>query len=86
MNVAATGYAFDVPYLPGLAARVRAAAAAALPLSGPGAQPEAAAARFSEQLAASPRTPVDPADLEALSSFGSEATSEAVAGSLPARA
>jgi len=37
-------------------------------LSGPGAQPEAAA-RFAEQLAASPRAPVDPADLEALRSF-----------------
>jgi hypothetical protein len=59
--VAATGYAFDVPYLPELAAeRYR--------LSGPGAQPQAAA-RFAEQLAASPRAPVDPADLAALRAF-----------------
>jgi hypothetical protein len=34
-------------------------------LAGPGAQPEASA-RFEAQLAASPRAPVDPADLEAL--------------------
>ncbi len=38
-------------------------------LDGPGAQSEAAG-RFSEQLAASPRAPVDPADLEALHGFG----------------
>jgi len=36
-------------------------------LSGPGAQPHAAA-RFAEQLAASPRCPVDPADLDAVRS------------------
>jgi cation diffusion facilitator CzcD-associated flavoprotein CzcO len=38
-------------------------------LSGPGAQP-GAHDRFAEQLAASPRAPVDPADLEALREFG----------------
>ena len=38
-------------------------------LDGPGAQPEAAE-RFAEQLAASPRAPVDPADVEALRGFG----------------
>ncbi len=38
-------------------------------LDGPGAQPEAAD-RFREQLAASPRSPVDPADVEALRDFG----------------
>ena len=37
-------------------------------LSGPGAQPGAARA-FAEQLAASPRAPVDPADVEALRGF-----------------
>jgi dimethylaniline monooxygenase (N-oxide forming) len=37
-------------------------------LSGPGARPDAAA-MFSEQLAASPRAPVDPADVEALQQF-----------------
>ena len=53
-------------------------------LSGPGAAPDAAA-RFAEQLAASPRSPVDPADLDALRSFGWETTAEAIAGSIPAR-
>ena len=43
-------------------------------LSGPGAEPEAAAARFTEQLAASPRSLVDPADLDALRGFGSGPT------------
>jgi hypothetical protein len=38
-------------------------------LDGPGAQPEAAA-RFAEQLAASPRAPVDPADVDALRGLG----------------
>ena len=38
-------------------------------LSGPGAM-HGAADLFAEQLAASPRAPVDPADLEALSTFG----------------
>jgi hypothetical protein len=38
-------------------------------LSGPGAM-DRAADLFTEQLAASPRAPVDPADLEALSTFG----------------
>jgi flavin-binding monooxygenase-like protein len=54
-------------------------------LSGPGAQPEAAA-RFAEQLAASPRSPVDPADLDALRGMGWAATAEAIGGSIPARA
>jgi len=38
-------------------------------LDGPGAQPDAAD-RFRAQLAASPRAPVDPADVEALRAFG----------------
>ena len=38
-------------------------------LDGPGAQPDAAE-RFAEQLAASPRAPVDPADVEALRGLG----------------
>jgi hypothetical protein len=38
-------------------------------LQGPGRTPDAAA-RFAEQLAASPRPPVDPADIEALRRFG----------------
>ena len=50
-------------------------------LSGPGARPEAGA-RFAEQLAASPRAPVDPADLDALRRFGWDATAAAIAGSL----
>ena len=53
-------------------------------LSGPGAQP-GAAARFAEQLAASPRTGVDPDDLDALRTFGWHTTAETIAGSLPAR-
>jgi cation diffusion facilitator CzcD-associated flavoprotein CzcO len=36
---------------------------------GPGAQPEAPR-RFADQLAASPRAPVDPADIDALAAFG----------------
>ena len=47
-------------------------------LSGPGAQPDAAA-RFAQQLAASPRAPVDPADLDALRGFGWAATADAIA-------
>jgi dimethylaniline monooxygenase (N-oxide forming) len=47
-------------------------------LSGPGAQPDAAA-RFAQQLAASPRAPVDPADLDALRGFGWTATADAIA-------
>jgi dimethylaniline monooxygenase (N-oxide forming) len=39
--------------------------------SGPGAMPDAPA-RFARQLAESPRTPVDPADVEALRRFGSQ--------------
>ena len=54
-------------------------------LSGLGAQP-GAAALFAEQLAASPRAPVDPGDLEALRAFGWEATAGAIGGSIPARA
>ena len=38
-------------------------------LDGPGAPPDAAE-RFSAQLAASPRAPVEPADIEALRAFG----------------
>ncbi len=38
-------------------------------LSGPGAM-DGAADLFADQLAASPRAPVDPADLEALPTFG----------------
>ena len=38
-------------------------------LDGPGSQPEAPE-RLREQLAASPRSPVDPADVEALRGFG----------------
>jgi hypothetical protein len=53
-------------------------------LSGPGAAPDAAA-RFSEQLAASPCAPVDPADLDALRGFGWERTANAIAGFIPAR-
>jgi hypothetical protein len=55
-------------------------------LSGPGAEPEAAAARFTEQLAAFPRSPVDPADLDALRGFGWDATADTVTASVTARA
>jgi dimethylaniline monooxygenase (N-oxide forming) len=41
-------------------------------LSGPGASPDARD-RFAEQLAASPRAPVDLADMEALHQFGWQA-------------
>ncbi len=44
-------------------------------LTGPGASADAAAL-FAEQLAASPRAPVDPADLESLRAFGMEATAQ----------
>ena len=44
-------------------------------LTGPGARADAAAL-FAEQLAASPRAPVDPADLESLRAFGLEATAQ----------
>jgi hypothetical protein len=50
-------------------------------LAGPGSTPDAAAA-FSEQLAASPRAPVDPADVDALRGFGWDATADRVAASL----
>jgi flavin-binding monooxygenase-like protein len=50
-------------------------------LSGPGARPDAAAL-FTQQLAASPRAPVDPADLDALRRLGWEATA-AQLGRLP---
>jgi cation diffusion facilitator CzcD-associated flavoprotein CzcO len=48
-------------------------------LSGPGARPDAAA-RFVQQLAASPRAPVDPADVDALRQFGRQDAAEAIAG------
>jgi dimethylaniline monooxygenase (N-oxide forming) len=48
-------------------------------LSGPGAAP-GAAARFSQQLAASPRAPVEDADVEALNGFGWTATAARLAG------
>jgi dimethylaniline monooxygenase (N-oxide forming) len=47
-------------------------------LSGPGATPEARD-RFAEQLAASPRAPVDPADVDALHRFGWDATAALIA-------
>ena len=46
-------------------------------LSGPGAQPEATA-RFTDQLAASPRSAVDPDDLDALRTLGWPATADAI--------
>ena len=49
-------------------------------LSGPGAQPEARE-RFTSQLAASPRAPVDEADLEAVRAFGWTDTVERLAPS-----
>jgi hypothetical protein len=52
-------------------------------LSGPGARPDAAA-QFAHQLAASPRAPVDPADLEALARLGLEEEAAMLAGSVPA--
>jgi dimethylaniline monooxygenase (N-oxide forming) len=53
-------------------------------LSGPGAMP-GAAARFADQLAASPRSAVDPDDLDALRTLGWPATADAIAGAIPAR-
>jgi Flavin-binding monooxygenase-like len=47
-------------------------------LDGPGAQPEAAE-RLAAQLAASPRAPVDPADLESLRRFGLDAAADLIA-------
>jgi cation diffusion facilitator CzcD-associated flavoprotein CzcO len=44
-------------------------------LDGPGAQPGAAAA-FAEQLAASPRAPIDPANIEDLRDFGLDAVAD----------
>jgi hypothetical protein len=44
-------------------------------LAGPGARPDAHA-RFAEQLAASPRAPVEPADREQLRRFGSAASAQ----------
>jgi hypothetical protein len=52
-------------------------------LSGPGATAEASG-MFAQQLGASPRTAVDPADLELLRGFGWEATAAAIAGSVAA--
>jgi len=46
-------------------------------LDGPGAQPEAEA-RFREQLEASPRSPVDPAQVDELRAFGLGAVAEAL--------
>jgi dimethylaniline monooxygenase (N-oxide forming) len=54
-------------------------------LSGPGALPNAAAL-FARQLAASPRTAVDPADVDALRDFGWHAAAATVAASLAAPA
>ena len=54
-------------------------------LSGPGATPDAAAL-FADQLAASPRCPVDADDLAALRKLGWQATATAIAGSAPAGA
>jgi hypothetical protein len=50
-------------------------------LSGPGAMPGAAAA-FAEQVAASPRAPVDPGDVDALRRFGQERLAAAVEATL----
>jgi dimethylaniline monooxygenase (N-oxide forming) len=50
-------------------------------LCGPGTRPDASAL-FAEQLAASPRAPVDPADIDALHRFGLDATAAIVAESL----
>jgi hypothetical protein len=49
-------------------------------LSGPGAMPDAVAL-FEQQLAASPRTPVDAADIDALRRFNGDATAAMIAGS-----
>jgi dimethylaniline monooxygenase (N-oxide forming) len=52
-------------------------------LSGPGAAPDGAA-RFAEQLAASPRAPVDARDIDALRGFGWGATAARIAESVTA--
>jgi dimethylaniline monooxygenase (N-oxide forming) len=49
-------------------------------LSGPGSSPEAGA-RFTRQLASSPRAPVDPGDVDALREFGWHATAAKLADS-----
>jgi hypothetical protein len=54
-------------------------------LSGPGAAPEACAL-FGQQLAASPRAPVDPADVDALRGFGWKSTAAMIGGSRSATA
>jgi hypothetical protein len=54
-------------------------------LSGPGATPDARRL-LEEQLAASPRAPVDPMDREALQRFGLHATAAKIAASRPATA
>jgi dimethylaniline monooxygenase (N-oxide forming) len=54
-------------------------------LSGPGATPDAAH-RFAEQLAASPRAPVDAADIDTLRGFGWDPTATAIAESRAGRA
>jgi dimethylaniline monooxygenase (N-oxide forming) len=54
-------------------------------LSGPGAAPEAGA-MFGQQFAASPRAPVDPADVDALRGFGWSSTAAMIAASLSATA
>ncbi len=53
-------------------------------LSGPGAL-ASASAQFARQLASSPRAPVDPADLDALSGFGWRAAAAAVTAALAER-
>ena len=76
-NALATALAEELGVAPDLRARPELAEALLfgplLPpryrLDGPGAQPDAAD-RFAEQLAASPRAPVDPADVEALRGLG----------------
>jgi hypothetical protein len=56
-------------------------------LSGPGAQPHAAT-RFADQLAASPRSALDPDDLDALRTLGWPAAADAIAAGeeVPGRA
>ncbi len=50
-------------------------------LSGPGASPRASAL-FAQQLAASPRAPIDPADIDALRRFGWTSTAAMISGSM----
>ena len=50
-------------------------------LSGPGASPRASAL-FTQQLAASPRAPIDPADIDALRGFGWTSTAAMISGSM----